>query len=713
MIEKAIPQAVESEEKPLPSFRKDIVIYPGPVEEDGSPTYNLYDPVRAQFFRITWAESLVFKHFKRGMKASQLIVELERETTLKASEQDILLFFQDALSNNLLDLPKSSEKLMEEAALLRVGWFKWFIYHYLYIRVPLFNPDDFLTRTMEYVRPLFSAPAYFIYISLFVLGMVQLLQRFDEFLHTFTYFFSFEGAIIYALGITFVKVIHELSHAYIAKYYGLYVPAIGAAFIVFWPVLYTDVTDSWKLAKRSQRLAISFAGIAAELTLAGLSTLGWALSPPGLWQSVFFVIASVTWISTLVVNLNPALRFDGYYLLSDLWGIDNLQPRTFAFTRWQLRKWLLGVDLAPPEEFHSTSRKMWIMVYAVFVWIYRLFLYTAIAIFIYLKFTKLLGIFLFILEIGVFILWPIAWEIEHLYKIKEHLTWNKRSILTLTFLTIFLLWFILPLPHNLSFPAITDPKENQILYVPYDAEIKKINVGRGSLVQKGEVLVELFSSGLKKEINAAELERDLYQQEVIIASQNEQDRPIIAQKEAETSAIEAKLAGLKKQERELTMIATVTGSVYAWDETLHIDQSVAKDQVLGKVADINNLEIFAFIPEINANDLFEGQEVIFRVKSTLKWERGVIEKIKPERTRTLQYPQLASTHGGPLAVVQDPSGKDLLLVDSHYIAMIKPEHKEQLMIGEIGEIEVRGPWRSYLMRVVQYLRSLIYREVSP
>ncbi len=93
------------------------------------------------------------------------------------------------------------------------------------------------------------------------------------------------------------------------------------------------------------------------------------MSSPGLLQSVFFIVASVSWISTLVVNLNPALRFDGYYVLCDLWGVDNLQSRAFAVTRWKLREFFLGVNLPPPESLISGRLKGY-MVYSIYTWIY-------------------------------------------------------------------------------------------------------------------------------------------------------------------------------------------------------------------------------------------------------------------------------------------------------------------------------------------------------
>lgn len=700
------------EDKPLPGFREDLQLFPGPTEPDGSPTYNLFDPVKGQFFQISWTDSLVFELLRPGMKAGDLIKAIERRSTIKPTREEIENFFKDAFSNNLLNIKRSSETVLAESKRLKVSWFMWLIYHYLYIRIPLINPDNFLKRTLHYVRPLYSQFAFFIYGTIIFLGIFQLISRFDEYLHTFQYFFNLEGLVFYALGITCVKVIHEFAHAYTAKRYGIYVPAMGAAFIVFWPVLFTDVTDSWRLAKRSERIAISFSGIAAELVIAGFCTLGWALSSPGMLQSIFFVVSSITWISTLAVNLNPALRFDGYYIASDLWGIDNMHARTFAITRWKLREWLLGLDLPPPEEVHSTARLIGIMVFALYVWVYRLVLYTAIAVFIYLHFTKALGIFLFFLEIGIFIVWPICSEIYQLNRLRSAMTWNRRSKITVGVLTAITLWLVLPLPHTESYPAITNPIHNQIVYMPFEALILSVDVKLNEKVMTDDPLVRLYSRNLIRDIDEATTDKEINEREIIIAGQSEADRPIIAEKQATIAAVDAKLLGYRKLLDELIVRALINGTVYEWDESLKSGQSVAKNQVVGKIADLTQLEIVAFVPEMHFEDVREGQAATFRSGKTLDRFSGKITKIQPVRDFALNHPQLASTHGGEIPVVQDPKAENkLIMIESYYMVTLTLDKvHEELRIGQTGWLEARGQWRSYFMTLWRHIHALFWRE---
>src|SRR5688500_3708598 len=148
---------------------------------------------------------------------------------------------------------------------------------------------------------------------------------------------------------SFAKVLHELGHAYTAHRHGCRVPAMGAAFLVLWPVLYTDTNEAWKVASRNARLQIGAAGMAAELALAACATLLWSFLPDGPLRSGVFLLSTSTWIITLAVNLSPFMRFDGYFLLSHLLNTPNLHERAFAFGRWHLREWLFGLGAPEPE----------------------------------------------------------------------------------------------------------------------------------------------------------------------------------------------------------------------------------------------------------------------------------------------------------------------------------------------------------------------------
>ena len=135
---------------------------------------------------------------------------------------------------------------------------------------------------------------------------------------------------------------------------------MGAAFIVLYPVLYTETSGAWRLTNKLNRMAIGFAGIRAELCLATIFLLFWNISPSGsLIQTLSFYVVAMSLMSSLAVNLNPLMRFDGYYLLSDFMQIENLQSRSCSFARHAIRKILFWFEW--PSTWRPKRKKIKIL----------------------------------------------------------------------------------------------------------------------------------------------------------------------------------------------------------------------------------------------------------------------------------------------------------------------------------------------------------------
>jgi len=699
----------------LPLFRKDLKLYPGPDEADGSPTFNLHDSVRGQYYKLGWKESLVMKCLKPGMTPDDLAEEINRVSTIRVDGDDIDRIFFQCAALDLLRIPKGSEYYTAKVEAGKTNIWYWIFQHYLYIRLPLLNPDRFLQKTLAYVRFLGGKWMFAVYIVLTLFGLYLLLGRFDEFLHTFTYFFNLQGFLIYAVAITSVKFIHEFSHAYVGKRFGLHIPTMGVAFLVLWPVLYTDVTDGWKLSKRWQRVAISFAGIAAELVVAGLSTLAWSLTSPGMLQSVFFVLATTGWISTLAINMNPAVRFDGYYILSDLLGIDNLQYRAFRVLRWRCYDFFFRIKISPPEEDLSPTMINILTTYAAYTYIYRIILYTTIALFVYFKFTKVLGIILLLAEVIFFIIYPFIYEVKELYMVRKLWTWNYRSILTTAIIAFLAAWFILPLPHQDTYPAVIMPSKMQVLYVPYDSTVQAIYVSRNEYLQQNQPILNLSSKSFLKELGTALLQKEAVEADIRSLSFDKTDINKLAQKQAELQQASDYYMELLKKKEQLSMKASLPGLLFSWNNDLKSGQSVAEGAVLGKLADPKDKFSITFIPETHLNDIKVGQHVTIIEKDPYQRFSGVIETINPSRTLNLAYLNLASIYKGPLPVAMDVEpNKQPAILESYYAVYVKigDQDADKFKYGQLVEVRIQGVWYSKLMRMINFVKSILIKESS-
>jgi putative peptide zinc metalloprotease protein len=388
--------------------------------------------------------------------------------------------------------------LTARLAAQKSSWLQFAVHHYLFFRIPLIRPHKFLQRSLPVFGVIFSRGMFVAVGLISIIGLYLASRQWDAFVSTFLYFFNLEGAALYALCLVIVKSAHEFGHAYMATRYGVRAGTMGVAFLVLMPVLYTDVTGAWKLRSRKQRLLITSAGLIAELMIAGLAIFVWAIAPEGPVRSAAFFMAVASLGTSLLINLNPFMRFDGYYLLSDAIGIANLQSRAFALGRWRLRRLLFGLKAPNPDDL-SPALTGFCIAYAYMTWLYRLVLFAGIALYVYHFFIKAAGIILFLIEIGAFILWPICKEFAEWWRARWLILREPRVWLTTAAALLGLTAICLPLSHSVRVPAILRAETDARVFAPRPAMIAAILVQEGAPAEKGQVLFELRSPQLEQD----------------------------------------------------------------------------------------------------------------------------------------------------------------------------------------------------------------------
>ncbi len=672
---------------PLPMLRPELQFHEGPMSSTGMPTFTLYDPLNRTFDKLTWFAAQVLVRLRRPNTFSRLMDDLNRSTTLRPSPSEVLEICESAVRGGLTNRTalRPVEQLLEERERMKKGRILLLPQRLLFFRVPLLHPERFLQSTVGVYRIFSSRLALAVYALLSVLGVALVLQRFDEYLATFPYFFNPRGVLAFALALVAVKSLHEFSHAFAAVHYGARVPVMGVAFMVLWPVAFCDVTDAWKLKDRGQRLVISGAGMVTEIVTAGLGLLCWALSPPGLARSVFFLLSSSSLISSLVINSNPAMRYDGYYLLSDLWGIDNLQPRAFAVARWAYRRLLLGMKVSNPEPEARPRRLAALTVYAVYCWIYRFFLYLGIAALVYMSVAKAIGIALFVVELGVLIGTPLKREAKSLYQERHKLGLNTRLLVTLLLLLGLAIWLALPLPRRYSIPAVLVPASMQVLYAPHAGRITSLHAVRGESVIQGQPLATVESTSLEDQIRVMELEVEIQEKELELLMLDQEQRGALPQKRQEIDAAKAALAGLRTQRASMAILAAQSGALFDWDTTLREGRHVRENSVLGKIEGRHSPLVYAFVDEERVTHIEPGAGVTFMLEAAPSLIRGTVQSVSPVRAETIDHLALTSQAAGALPVLQEEKGR-LRMLESRYSVIIaldfSPAH---YTLGQSGE----------------------------
>lgn len=706
----AVAQADQAAPRLLP-LREEIGIFPGPTAPDGSPTWTLHDPVRNRFYRLGWREFEMLSRWNGGSKES-ILARVDSETTLRVEAEDIdeLAQFLSAFDLLRVSTAQSTASFVTKAQRQRQSVGSWILHNYLFMRIPLLRPDAFLTATQRYVAWAYSRGFALLIVTLGLVGLYGVARQWDVFLGTFVDMFSLEGAVWFAVTIGCLKVVHELGHAYTAKRLGCRVPTMGIALLVMIPVLYTDVNESWKLTRRGDRLAIGIAGVAAELCCTAIALFAWSFLANGPARSAAFLIATSTWITTILINASPFMRYDGYYVLSDWLEMPNLHSRAFALARWWIRATLLGLGDPAPEEMPS-GRRNFLIAFAIFTWTYRFTLFLGIALIVYHFTIKILGVAMAAVEVGYFVIWPVLGEILVWWRRRRDMSWNLRSMLTAAATVVAIALLFIPWRSAVEAPALLKSNQHLEVFVPgFGARLVSLDVSNGQQVEKGQRLIRLASPDLDHKVSQVQLDLRIFEWEMssrgVDAAQL--TRSLVTEREYETAL--AELRGLANEQDKLEVTAPISGRVVDVAPALAKgDWLPAKFRLLS-VIEPGAATVDAYVDEIDLDRIAIGDKAVFYSETDSTYEIQLkVAEIARASTRLLSDLALASTYGGPIDV-RARKQNELVPDRTIYRVRLFAENGAQIDRVVRGRAVLSGKSVSLLGRVWRKLQSLFIRE---
>jgi putative peptide zinc metalloprotease protein len=250
------------------------------------------------------------------------------------------------------------------------------------IRLPLWDPDRFVTRTLPYVRPLIGGAGAFVALALGLAALALAVVNYPELSSSVDdRVLSAQNLLVLWLCFPVVKFLHEMGHAYSVKAGGGEVHEMGVLLLVFMPVPYVDASAANGFRSKWRRALVGSAGMLVEMYLSAIAMLVWAAAEPGLVRVVAFDVLLIAGVSTLVFNANPLLRFDGYYILADLIEMPNLAQRGNQYWRWLAERHLLRVpDAQAPMA--SPGERRWLLAWTPLAFVYRMLVLAAIILFV-------------------------------------------------------------------------------------------------------------------------------------------------------------------------------------------------------------------------------------------------------------------------------------------------------------------------------------------
>jgi putative peptide zinc metalloprotease protein len=698
----------------LPRLREELDLLTGPALPDGQPSWTLHDPVRNLFFRIDWPTFEVLQRWHLGDLA-EMAGDISASTTLHMGPDDVQAVLEFLTAHQLVQPAgaQSARQMAERLALIQGSALKWLLHHYLFFRIPLVKPDAWLGRWLPLAR-LFLTRVFALMTALALLfGLSHVVRNWDVFSATLADTFNWEGLVSYGLALFAVKLLHELGHAFMAKHFGCRVPTMGIAFLVMWPVAYTDTNETWRLTSRLQRLKVASAGIATELVVAAWATLAWALLPEGALRSAAFVLATTSWIATLAINASPFMRFDGYFILSDALDMPNLHGRSFALARWKLREWLFALGDTPPEHFRPAQARA-LIAFAWATWLYRLVLFLGIALLVYFYFFKLLGIFLFGVEMVWFIWSPIRSELKVWQQRRSQIAARPRSRVTAAVLLGLVLLCLVPWPGRVTASAVLRPAEIWPVFIAAGARIEKLPFAEGQRVPEGAVITELHVPDLVT--RRAALQARLEQQRWQAASSGLDDdsRKRLLVNQDSLSTVRAELAGLEAEQLQFAPRAPFAGRLRDLDPDLHVGQWVSRKEKLGLlVREDGRWLVETWLDEESVQRIKVGDSAVFVTDSAMATVlRLKVETIDRDASRVLPRGELAANLGGHL-LTREKNGQ-WLPERAVYRVSLAPQQMPEALSDKSwrGQLTVNANWEAPAWRYLRQAFAVLVREVG-
>ena len=573
----------------------------------------------------------------------------------------------------------------------------------MFMRIPLLDPDRFLSTAMPFISPLLSWPVLVIWVLTVSFSLVLAFMHWPDLTNNFTdQVLALENILLVTLIYPFLKVIHEFGHAFMVKKWGGEVHEMGIIFLVFMPVPYVEASSSLAFSSKYRRMLVGGAGILVEVFIAAVALLVWLNVEPGPVRVAAFNIMLIAGVSTILFNGNPLLRFDAYYVLADFLEIPNLGQKANRYLGYLCQRYLLGIKRLDPIA-SSGEEAAWLFFYGVASFICRIFISFRIILFVAAKFFFIGMVLALWAAVGMIVL-PVSRLLVFTVKNQKMQTKRLRLllviILPLLFCNSLLLFY--PLPSYTLCEGVTWAPEESRLAATATGFVSEISAESGSRVTAGTVLLRFTNAELDSRVKQISARRDEFLAKYDQSRQKDINEAMLFREAV--MQIEAELAEAKSRQEELTMTAPEDGIFILEGQSDMLGHYFTRGTPLGYILDPDSLYLRVVVPQSGIEKV-RGDSVAIDVRLADNLDTVYPAKIVrevPAASRELPSLALSTQGGGPFGL--DPREKE------------RPMVLEHLFQFDIQVDEPLGPWleqRAYVRfeHHPEPLAQRLYRSV--
>ena len=616
----------------------------------------------------------------------------------------------------------------------------------LAIRFKGVDPDRFFNKLLPYVRWCFHPVTLACCLLLMASAALLIGIEFDHFrskLPEFNQFFGPGNLILLSVVLFFTKVLHEFGHGLSCKVLGGECHELGVMILVLTPCLYCNVSDSWMLPSKWKRAGIGIAGVFVECTLASIATFVWWFTKENTLHYLCLNIMFISSISTIVFNINPLLRYDGYYILADLLEIPNLRQKAPKIMSQKAQEWFLGME-TQEDPFLPKRNQALFALYTVAAVCYRWVVMASILFFVY-KFFDSYGLKIIAQIIAamslygllVMPLWKIGkffWVPGRIYKVKKsHFYPSLAGVLAIAAVCCFVKF-----PYSIYAPAVLELRTGADTCANISAPksggiISKVYVKDGDRVKAGDLLVELRNPALFSELNDVkgqilEMEREIRtceqmgnNQEAVARLQELRAR-LESQYQAH-DAIQAEVERLKlvspidgvvvspywRMDRD-NKFRDVSSELLQWEGTplleRNLNTTVEPGVTICSVGDPKKLEAIIVVDQSKKDDVVKGQKVkIMLTERPGELYYGEIkDNVDIERRAMNNVPyQLSTKGGGPIATETTDGGVERPQMESIRVRVELDNDDELMRVGMTAKVKIKAAPKTLLQRLTRLI----------
>jgi putative peptide zinc metalloprotease protein len=617
----------------------------------GQPAYIVRDPVTFQSHRLEPADYQVFVSIDPARSLGEIFDDLVAQGLVGAEDEGAFYEFIVQLHRmSFLNLPISDEKLLYRRYLARQrAKRKGRLTGILFLRIPLVNPDAFLERTVKYVRPAFGRAGFLVWLAVVVSAAVVMVRNWGQLVEPLQGVLAARNLPLVWFTLIALKVFHELGHAYACKHYGGYVPEMGAFFLVFTPCAYVDATSVWGFSRMRHRLIVCLAGMYFESFIAAIAVFIWAATGPSLLNSLAYNVIFLAGVVTILFNINPLMRYDGYYVLSDLVEIPNLRARSTKYVGSVLKRVFLGVPINSPPK--GLRLKAILLTFGVAATIYRSVLLFTIAALVASK--------MFLLGIGLAAayfcssMWGLIKRfVRYLWQSEETARVRVRAVaLSLVALVgIPGVVFLLPVRANVQAAAVVATEKENVVRAGFPGFVSKAPLRWGQEVRWGDLLVTLSNDVAQEQL--ADAEAAVQATEVQLDTFRVLEPARVRQLEENLKVYQLDRRRRREELQELRIMAPAEGRVVDCLRDRDLGRFVMQGEPVATIVS-GKWRVRAILTEQQMLDAQPevGDTIEFRPAARPgEVLAGRLQNIAPAGTRTIRSLALTQLAGGNIAV---------------------------------------------------------------